>query len=244
MAKSYNGWTASRSPNEIGIENYKYRGKPFPSGIKSGDVTVVFDYLINALATRVESFNDGYGCWGYYFKMNVNNPDQISCHGSGTAIDWRAPDHPNGKGFTWSPKQVKEIRKILAELRGVIRWLEGYDEMHFEICKGAAAVKAVARDILAGRLVTPIPTGGDVMALDAGAKKEIQAMLNESEAQIMAATRNLMEEVLVDITGGVRTRDAEGNLIDKDAKNVSNADLLTAAEKNTDRIVEAIKGLK
>ena len=38
----------------------------------------------------------GYGCWGYEFRANVNNPSQLSCHASGTAIDYNANRHPNG----------------------------------------------------------------------------------------------------------------------------------------------------
>src|SRR5690606_34921728 len=67
---------------------------------------------------------------------------------SGTAIDYNATRHPNGRRGTWTPAQVAEIRRILAELGGVVRWLADAtgtpDEMHFEIKGTPAQVAAVA----------------------------------------------------------------------------------------------------
>jgi hypothetical protein len=72
----------------------------------------------------------------------------LSCHASGTAIDYNAPRHPNGQSGTYKPAQVTEIRKILAEVGGVVKWGGDFhgtkDEMHFEIHGNAADVKAAA----------------------------------------------------------------------------------------------------
>lgn len=151
MASSYNNWPASPDPNAIGInKNFTVCGsKPFGSGgyvggIKSGDVEKLFKYLINALHTRVEPMmkegsNVGYGCWGYSYRANVNNPSTLSCHASGTAIDYNAPKHPNGTrtgpngGGGWSGSQYNTIQQILRECSGAIRWLSGNDPMHFEV---------------------------------------------------------------------------------------------------------------
>lgn len=233
MATSYNGWTAHRDPSVIGVADFRYRDKPFPAGVKRGDVAVVFQYLVNALATRVEDFDNGYGCWGYNYRANVNNPDVLSCHASGTAIDWRAPSHPNGVSGTWTTAQYAEIDKILMELEGVVRNLKGYDEMHFEIRGNAAQVKVVADKIRNGAIgqFTPSPPGDEDMPLNAADKAYLDAKLGESESQIMAAVRREVAGAVQTITGGVRERDAAGNVIDRDPANVSEADAFTRLER-------------
>lgn len=239
MANSYNGWPASPSRDAIGVENFFYREKPFPSGVKRGDVTTVFTYLVNALATRVEPFNNGYGCWGYNYRANANNPSSLSCHASGTAIDWRAPDHPNGVSGTFTQAQYEEINKILMELEGVVRHLRGYDEMHFEIRGTPAEVARVAKKIKAGMVGKfPAPTGEDV-ALTEQDKAYIVGKLNESESQIMGAIRLEISQAVETITGGIRQRDASGAVIDPDPANVSEADSFTRLE----RMEKALNGL-
>jgi hypothetical protein len=91
----------------------------------------------------------------------VNNPSSLSCHASGTAIDYNAVDHPNGSSGTFTDAQVAEIYAILAEAQGAVDWLYGYDEMHFEICVNAsdlAYVAAILGD--AAPPTTPPPAGG------------------------------------------------------------------------------------
>jgi hypothetical protein len=173
---SYNGWPANSDPNAIGI-NYRFGDSvgapPFGSGgyvggMKSGDVSTVFAYLINRLY-EIEPVpageQPGYGCWGYSYRANVNNPSTLSCHASGTAIDWRAPWHPNGTstgpngGGGWSGDQYRAIRAVLdGPLQGCISWLTSNDPMHFEIKGNAAKVASVAAS-LGGS--TPPPQTGD-----------------------------------------------------------------------------------
>jgi hypothetical protein len=118
-------------------------------------------YLVHQLDARVEPIEiylpgDE---WGYSFRDNVNKPGQLSCHASATAIDWNATKHPNRIEFTFTREQVREIHKLLDELEGVVRWLEGYDEMHFEIRGSAADVKRVADKIRAmSKPKPPTPT--------------------------------------------------------------------------------------
>ena len=147
MATSYNGWPASPDRNEIGVVKFgDAQGFPFPGGVKAGDVFTVLGYVATQLHTRVEPCVGGW-CWGYTYKQNVNNPSQLSCHASATAIDWNAPDHPNGSSGTFTAAQVGTIRQILVEVQGAVRWLEGYDEMHFEICVGAGDLARVAASL-------------------------------------------------------------------------------------------------
>jgi hypothetical protein len=139
MATSYNGWPASDDKASIGVVS----SDVFPGGAKAGDVTTVLGYVARQLNARVEPCVDGWN-WGYTYKANVNNPSQLSCHASGTAIDWNAPDHPNGSSATFTQAQRGTIYQILDEVQGSVSWLEGYDEMHFEICVNAGDLAQVA----------------------------------------------------------------------------------------------------
>jgi hypothetical protein len=154
---SYNGWAASPNPSAIGINAaWAPLGQRFPGGVKSGDVETVFTYLVHQLHARVEPIDRDAikDEWGYYYKQSANSPSLLSCHSSGTAIDYNATRHPNRVRGTWTPTQMAEIRRILAELGGVVRWLaltadggsarSTPDEMHFEIHGSPGQVAAVA----------------------------------------------------------------------------------------------------
>jgi len=152
MATSYNGWPASDDKASIGV----VASDVFPGGAKAGDVTTVLGHVARQLNARVEPCVDGWN-WGYTYKANVNNPSQLSCHASGTAIDWNSPDHPNGSSGTFTQAQRGTIYQILDEVQGSVSWLEGYDEMHFEICVDAADLAVVAAQLPGG----PPPQTGD-----------------------------------------------------------------------------------
>jgi hypothetical protein len=174
---SYNGWPANSDRSAIGVVPNEW----FPGGVKSGDVSTVLSYLATEFNARVEPIVAGW-CWGYTYKANVNNPSQLSCHASGTAIDINAPDHPNGVGGTFSSAQRGTIYQILDEVRGSVSWLEGYDEMHFEICVNAADLATVAAGLPGGGQQ---PDGADDMPLtDADAElvaDKVWARLLESK---------------------------------------------------------------
>lgn len=145
MATSYNGWLAVK--DGAGIDRaFSAAGASFPGGVKAGAVATIFRWLIERL-NEIEPVVPGW-CWGYEYRANVNNPSTLSCHSSGTAIDYNAPKHPNGARGTWTVNQVVAIRAILAQLGGVVRW--GYDftgtkdEMHFEIVGSESQCATVA----------------------------------------------------------------------------------------------------
>jgi hypothetical protein len=141
---SYNGWPASDDKASIGVEPFGDAvGLPFPGGVKAGDVATVLGYVATQLHYRVEPCVSGWD-WGHTYKQNVNNPSSLSCHASGTAIDYNAPDHPNGSSNTFSDQQKGEIYAILNEVQGAVDWLEGYDEMHFEIAVNASTLARIA----------------------------------------------------------------------------------------------------
>lgn len=168
MVRSYNGWAASTSASAIGVNTTwePIKSHRFPGGVKSGDVETVMTYLVRQLDARVEPI-EMYAPgdeWGWAFRPNRNNPDTLSCHASATAIDYNATRHPNRVKYTWTRAQTREIHKILDELGGVIKWLEGFDEMHFEVRGTPAQVRVVAQRLhstpAAPPKPPPAPTGG------------------------------------------------------------------------------------
>jgi hypothetical protein len=158
VTTSYNGWPASTDPAAIGITHLDMPGRPnaFPPGVKGGDVATVLGYVALQLHKRVEPMGDG--CWGYSYRKN-RNANNLSCHASGTAIDYNAPKHPNGKHGTWTAAQAAEVRRILAECGGVVKWGEDFhgtvDGMHFEIHGTPAQVAAVAVRLRDTHAATP-----------------------------------------------------------------------------------------
>lgn len=160
MATSYNGWPASASPAAIGIVPLVVGGHSFAPGCKSGPVHTVLAYVAHRLMTEVEPA--GEGCWGYAYRRN-RNAANLSCHASGTAIDFNAPKHPNGRSGTFTAKQVAAIERILRDV-GVVAWGGHFngtkDEMHFEIHGTPAEVGAVAQRLTTAK-PAPKPTPED-----------------------------------------------------------------------------------
>lgn len=221
MATSYNGWPASPDAGEIGIDtswsvlgSRPFNNGGFPSGVKDGSVARIFRYLVSRLHAEVEPImtegsNIGYGCWGYSFRANVNNPSVLSCHASGTAIDYNAPRHPNGTvagpngGGGWTAAQVAKIREILADLDGVVRWLSGNDPMHFEIAGTPAAVDRVAAKIgVPGKQPTePIEPEDDMPYSEADLTRIMKGALKDPEVLEEIATR-VWSQIIKESRGG------------------------------------------
>jgi hypothetical protein len=94
---------------------------------------------------------------GIHLQGQREQPQSLSCHASATAIDYNAPLHPNGSGGTFTDAQVGEIYAILDEVQGAVDWLEGYDEMHFEIAVDAATLAIIAASLPSGAGPAPEP---------------------------------------------------------------------------------------
>jgi hypothetical protein len=165
MVTSYNGFLASPNPADFGgLDNRVVPGSNgvhLRPGLRGGDVATVLFYVAAQLDARVERgdlFADG-DDWGYAFRKN-RNANNISNHSSGTAFDWNAMRHPNGKRGTFSSAQVATIEQILREVDGIVAWGGHYrgtaDEMHFELRAGLtlATLADMARRI-SGGAVTP-----------------------------------------------------------------------------------------
>jgi peptidoglycan hydrolase-like protein with peptidoglycan-binding domain len=169
MPTSYNGWPASPNPADFGgLTPLVVAGESFAPGVRSGDVHTVLEYVARQLHERVEPVvrNDWHQAddWGFAYRANRNDPNSLSCHASATAIDYNATRHPNGRRGTFTLSQVAEIRRILAEVDGCVRWGGAFtgvpDEMHFEIIKNAADVERTA-DRLRGHVNRPTIQRGD-----------------------------------------------------------------------------------
>ena len=155
---SYNGWRASSNPAVFGgLAKLVVAGESFAPGVRAGDVHTVLGYVANQLHKRVEPVvKAGWhqaDDWGYAYRKN-RNANNLSCHASGTAIDYNATRHPNGRRGTFSAAQVATIRAILREVDNVVRWGGDFtgtpDEMHFEINANASRVAAAARKVRTG----------------------------------------------------------------------------------------------
>ena len=149
MTNSQNGWLGIEKSTDPLLTDF-----PWVTGkVRKGDVYTVLNYVADQFNTRVEKI-DKAKSWGWNYRA-IRGATKLSNHASGTAVDFNAPDHWLGRVGTFSAAQTKEIRKILTEVNGVVRWGGDYagrkDEMHFEINlqpKGSAAnVKAVADKI-------------------------------------------------------------------------------------------------
>jgi len=150
MAVSQNGYYAGRS---IALDNQVVPGSNvhLAPGVRKGDVATVLFWVAEQFHKNVEPLVSG-KCGGYCYRP-IRGASALSNHASGTAIDLNWGKHVLGAKGTFSAKQVKEIRKILAFCEGVVRWGGDYhsrkDEMHFEINGSLAQVEKVAKKIRA-----------------------------------------------------------------------------------------------
>lgn len=150
MVTSYNGFPASPSPSSIGIVTIEpIKGRKFNV---AGILAKAYTYLIIRFHLEVEdlvSADPTLDDWSYNYRANVNNPSQLSCHASGSAVDLDATRHPNGKRGTFTAAQYAVLADIYAFLEGVMTfgiaggipgtggkygWTPGSnnDEMHHE----------------------------------------------------------------------------------------------------------------
>jgi hypothetical protein len=121
-------------------------------------VSTILLYVAKRFNGEVETL-EGWQCWGYAYRANVNNPSVWSNHASGTAIDLNAVKHPNGAKASFTAAQTAAARRILAFCGKVVRWGQDYtgtvDGMRFEI-------NVPPGDPSLARLATRIRAGGEV----------------------------------------------------------------------------------
>jgi len=145
MLKSYNGYPASKDPDEIRITSYPVKGtsRTLKCAESVGPLLAAFAAEFHTLIEPIDegTFDD----WGYAFRMVRGSTDRLSCHSSGTAIDLNATKHPLSKVGTFPAEKVPMIR-ALAKKYG-LKWGGDYkgraDEMHFEVEVNTAKAKAL-----------------------------------------------------------------------------------------------------
>lgn len=140
---SYNGYPASKDPNEIGIKSYPVTGTDLRLRCAEsvGPLLAAFAAEFHNLIEPIDK--GGLDDWGYCFRMVRGTTDKLSNHASGTAIDLNATRHALGKIGTFPAEKVPMIR-ALAKKYG-LKWGGDYknrkDEMHFEIEVSATKAK-------------------------------------------------------------------------------------------------------
>lgn len=145
METSYNGYPASKDPDEINIKSYLVRGtdRKLKCASSVGPLLAAFAAEFHELIEPIDegTFDD----WGYAYRMVRGDATKLSNHSSGTAIDLNATKHPLGKVGTFPAEQVPMIR-ALAKKYG-LKWGGDYinrkDEMHFEVEVSPAKAKAL-----------------------------------------------------------------------------------------------------
>lgn len=111
---------------------------------KDRDAADVLVAVAEFVDQNVEDLDTRKGMRGYdvmddwsFARRNVRGATSWSRHAAGIAIDANAVQHPLGVSGTWTAAQKREINGFLAQLDGVVRWGENYqnrkDGMHFEI---------------------------------------------------------------------------------------------------------------
>lgn len=141
MPTTDNGWSASP---DLDVRPLIVAGESFSPGVRDDDdVWTVLRYVAEQVHERVERiWAPGWheaDDWGFSYRPNANNPNSLSRHSGGIAIDYNATRHPNGVPTTrtFTATQIREIHTILGEVEQVVRWGGDYtgtpDAMHFEI---------------------------------------------------------------------------------------------------------------
>lgn len=150
MSTSYNGWPASP---DLPIRPLTVAGESFVPGVLDNDnVYTVLKYVAEQMHARVEPIiRSGWhdmDDWGFSYRPSTGDSSRLSCHASGTAIDYNATRHPYNVSpyANFTQAQINEIHQILNEV-GVVVWGGDWntpDAMHFEINGSAAEVAAAA----------------------------------------------------------------------------------------------------
>jgi len=142
---SYNGYPASKDPDEIKIKSYPVKGtdRRLRCAESVGPLLAAFAAEFHEL---IEPIDEGtFDAWGYAFRMVRGSTDRLSCHSSGTAIDLNATKHPLGKAGTFPAEKIPMLR-ALAKKYG-LKWGGDFksrpDDMHFEVEISASKAKAL-----------------------------------------------------------------------------------------------------
>lgn len=209
--RSQNGWTVLEDPPPL----VELPGTGVRLRIRPGDVAVVLAELGRRFHAEVEPLDlavmvaPGRDDWGWAYRPVRGQETGFSNHASGTAIDLNATRHPRGVAGTFTATQERVVRRILADLDGVVRWGEDYrttvDGMHFEIAADADDVARVAArirnqeddDMQAGDTVRLGPGSAKVLGQADGVMTYEESIATSTAAAV--ETNKLLREVLAEL---------------------------------------------
>lgn len=212
MATSYNGWDAIPSgadPRLTVIEPAP--GRKFR--VRAGAVATIFDYLIRRYHREVEPITGGVlDDWSYAYRA-VRESTTLSNHASATAVDLNATKHPwqTTAEQNMTANQIRACEVLVADLRGVVRWLRGHDPMHWEIQRVDRGGSPAAANELAAWIVEQ---GGVVKEAEPFVARPVVPKLAPRPVEYKAPPTTLnriVQEIVgvrVDGVRGPRTMDA------------------------------------
>ena len=153
-AKSYNGFRVTEDQSDL-------QTLPGISGkVRRGNIWTIFNWLVQQYSARVEKINPK-DSWGYSYRKVRGGSSSWSNHASGTAVDFNASKHPFKEAGTMTARQRAVCHQLMAESGQVLKWLEDWDEMHWEIRRGVtdAQLRALAEKITGKKILPRGPKG-------------------------------------------------------------------------------------
>jgi hypothetical protein len=114
---SYNGWPASKDPDEIRVRSFQVRGTKVKlrAAKRCGPLLAAFAADFHEL---IEPIDEGrLDDWGYAYRPVRGLPDKLSCHASGSAIDLNALAHPLGKAGTFPAEKDTHAPGAMQKIR-------------------------------------------------------------------------------------------------------------------------------
>lgn len=150
MAASQNGWAALKPTSRL-LYTWTVPGADTKLRLRQGFAGFLLIHLATRFDRKVEELKEPLlDDWGYAFRP-IRGYVAISNHGSGTAMDLNATDHPLGARGTFNDDDEKRVRRLLKKYDGAIRWGGDYrlraDEMHFEIDEPRPEVIELAKEL-------------------------------------------------------------------------------------------------
>lgn len=179
VTRSYNGWEADPVAANINVRRFPIPGTERSLTIRA-EVAPILLEVARLVHKEVAPLDEGiWDEWGYAYRPvrgTEFDPNRMSCHASGTAIDLNATRWPRGlRRMTEQQRQV--CRSIERKMEGTVvwggRWTTTPDEHHWEIARGetVASIRDACRQLGLDvpqaadrtlRLTSPAMTGGDV----------------------------------------------------------------------------------
>lgn len=183
MVNSQNGWPAKANTDTF--TRFQAGGRGWWAA--NDDVAVIFTDLIewfDANIERVVQPGEEFDDWSYNNRLVRGSTSTVSNHGSATAIDINATQHPRGVSNTFKAADRNAIRAKLREYKDVVRWGGDYktvrDDMHFEINASKAKTKALANEIRERDMFT----AADKAWLSAEISKTVSEALNDKNDRL------------------------------------------------------------